>query len=75
MAPPPPYAAGRRSEIATGCAYSNAAGPNFRASVQRTVDLAQGYAFEMRPFDADDGQRQLQAGRDSWSARTVQYEL
>lgn len=31
--------------------------------------------FEMRPFDADDGQRRLQAGRDSWSARTVQYEL
>lgn len=46
---PPPYAAGRRSEIATGCAYSNAAGPNFRASVQRTVDLAQGYDLKCAP--------------------------
>ena len=65
----PLYAAGRRGLIAVGCVYSNAADPNFRASVQRAGDLAQGY--EMRPFEADAGQRQQHAGRGSWSARAV----
>lgn len=38
---PPLYAAGRSGLIAAGCAYSNAAGPNFWASVQQAADLAQ----------------------------------
>lgn len=45
----PLCAAGRGGMIATRCIYSNAAGPNFRASVQRAVNLAQGYDLKSAP--------------------------